>query len=82
MTTDTPISVVRPDSRGRVSLIKFLPPVRPFPVYLVYTEPENGVITLRPAPAGLFDGDDYYKIRQQTPIVGSGQSAQGSLGRG
>lgn len=79
--TDTPISVVRPDNRGRVSLIKFLSPVRPFPVYLVYTEPENGVITLRPAPASLFD-DDFYKIRQQTPIVEDGQAAQGSLGRG
>ena len=41
-----PVGSVQPDVRGRVSLTKWLPEVPG--LYLVYTNPETGVITLTP----------------------------------
>lgn len=50
-TTGRPVGSVLPDSRGRVSLTKYLPPAPA--LYLVYLDPVTGVITLRPAaPTG------------------------------
>lgn len=46
-TTNRPLGSVLPDTRGRVSLTKYLPPAPG--VYLVYVDPATGVITLRPA---------------------------------
>ncbi|WP_162819123.1 hypothetical protein [Leifsonia aquatica] len=41
-----PLGSVLPDSRGRVSLTKYLPPAPG--LYLVYRNPESGVIELHP----------------------------------
>lgn len=41
-----PLGSVFPDTRGRVSLTKYLPPAPG--LYLVYRDPETGVIELHP----------------------------------
>lgn len=46
-----PVGSVQPDSRGRISLTKHLPPAPG--LYLVYVDPTTGVIELHPAsPVG------------------------------
>jgi hypothetical protein len=51
MTAGRPQGSVQPDIRGRVSLTKFLPPAPG--LYLVYTNPQTGIIELHPAaPTG------------------------------
>jgi hypothetical protein len=44
-----PVGSVMPDTRGRVSLIKFLPTAPG--MFLVYLDSMTGVITLRPVDA-------------------------------
>lgn len=44
-----PVGSVMPDTRGRVSLTKHLPPAPP--LYLVYVDPTTGIITLAPVQA-------------------------------
>ncbi|MBG6106566.1 hypothetical protein [Frigoribacterium sp. CG_9.8] len=46
MSANKPLGSVLPDTRGRVSLTKYLPPAPG--IYLVYSDPTSGVITLRP----------------------------------
>jgi len=42
----TPIGSAQPDTRGRISLAKFLPPAPG--LYLVYLDPATGIIQLHP----------------------------------
>lgn len=49
-----PVGSVQPDARGRISLTKHLPPMPG--MYLVYCDPETGVIELRPIAPPALDG--------------------------
>lgn len=48
MTANKPVGSVTPDTRGRISLAKFLPAATAGAVHLVYIDPTTGVVTLRP----------------------------------